>query len=96
MVEFCLNADKKHPIILFFLVWHSFYIFYTSLLQVDYDEAMFLWRVAKRDFFLWIITFIFTLFLGIEIGVLIGVSIDWYYNVLVNNMNGNVSFFMLL
>lgn len=43
---------------------------------VDYDEAMFLWRVAKRDFLLWIITFIFTLFLGIEIGVLIGVGVS--------------------
>lgn len=66
---------KKHRIVLFTLVWHSFFILYTSPLQVDYDEAMFLWRVAKRDFLLWIITFIFTLFLGIEIGVLIGVSI---------------------
>lgn len=43
-------------------------------LQVDYEEAIFLWRVDKKDFLLWTITSISTLFLGIEIGVLIGVS----------------------
>jgi len=43
-------------------------------LQVDYDEAILLWRVDKKDFFLWAITFLATLFLGIEIGVLVGVS----------------------
>ncbi|XP_042068412.1 probable sulfate transporter 4.2 [Salvia splendens] len=43
---------------------------------VDYDEATFLWRVDKRDFLLWIITFFFTLFLGIEIGVLLGVGVS--------------------
>ncbi|KAI9128214.1 hypothetical protein K1719_001207 [Acacia pycnantha] len=41
---------------------------------VDYDEAIFLWHVDKRDFLLWTITFITTLFLGIEIGVLVGVG----------------------
>ncbi|PIA38900.1 hypothetical protein AQUCO_02700236v1 [Aquilegia coerulea] len=41
---------------------------------VDYDEAIFLWRVNRKDFFLWTITFITTLFLGIEIGVLVGVG----------------------
>ncbi|XP_020252598.1 sulfate transporter 4.1, chloroplastic-like isoform X2 [Asparagus officinalis] len=41
---------------------------------VDYEEASFLWRVDKKDFLLWIITCITTLFLGIEIGVLVGVS----------------------
>ncbi|KFK25587.1 hypothetical protein AALP_AA8G134000 [Arabis alpina] len=41
---------------------------------VDYDEAIFLWRVDKRDFTLWIITSTTTLFLGIEIGVLVGVG----------------------
>ncbi|KAL0843045.1 hypothetical protein Bca101_016290 [Brassica carinata] len=42
---------------------------------VDYDEAIFLWRVDKRDFTLWTITSTTTLFFGIEIGVLVGVSI---------------------
>nr|GMD50807.1 probable sulfate transporter 4.2 [Ipomoea batatas] len=43
---------------------------------VDYDEAIFLWRVDKKDFLLWAITCITTLFLGIEIGVLVGVGVS--------------------
>lgn len=49
--------------------------FLDLLFQVDYDEAIFLWHVDKRDFLLWTITCTTTLFLGIEIGVLVGVSI---------------------
>ncbi|KAL8093336.1 hypothetical protein AgCh_035279 [Apium graveolens] len=41
---------------------------------VDYDEAIFLWRVDKKDFLLWTLTSLTTLFLGIEIGVLVGVG----------------------
>jgi len=41
---------------------------------VDYEEAIFLWRIDKKDFFLWAITFITTLVFGIEIGVLVGVT----------------------
>lgn len=41
---------------------------------VDYDEAIFLWHVDKRDFLLWTITSVTTLFLGIEIGVFVGVG----------------------
>ncbi|XP_020593458.1 sulfate transporter 4.1, chloroplastic-like isoform X1 [Phalaenopsis equestris] len=41
---------------------------------VEHKEAIFLWRVDKRDFFLWIVTCITTLVFGIEIGVLIGVA----------------------
>ncbi|XP_042398288.1 sulfate transporter 4.1, chloroplastic-like [Zingiber officinale] len=41
---------------------------------VDYEEAIFLWRVDKKDFSLWSITFIITLFFSIEIGVLVGVG----------------------
>ncbi|KAG8645121.1 hypothetical protein MANES_10G037500v8 [Manihot esculenta] len=41
---------------------------------VDYEEAFFLWRVDKKDFLLWTITSATTLFLGIEIGVLVGVG----------------------
>ncbi|EEF28722.1 sulfate transporter, putative [Ricinus communis] len=40
---------------------------------VDYDEAIFLWHVDKKDFLLWTITSTTTLFLGIEIGVLVGI-----------------------
>ncbi|CAL0318817.1 unnamed protein product [Lupinus luteus] len=43
---------------------------------VDYDEAIFLWRVDKKDFLLWTITSTTTLFLGIEIGVIIGVGVS--------------------
>ncbi|MCD7461463.1 putative sulfate transporter 4.2 [Datura stramonium] len=43
---------------------------------VDYDEAKFLWRVDKKDFLLWTITCMTTLFLGIEIGVLVGVGVS--------------------
>ncbi|KAL5800102.1 hypothetical protein ACOSQ4_032986 [Xanthoceras sorbifolium] len=43
---------------------------------VDYNEAIFLWRVDKKDFLLWTITSITTLFLGIEIGVLVGVGVS--------------------
>ncbi|KAK4790309.1 hypothetical protein SAY86_017613 [Trapa natans] len=43
---------------------------------VDYEEAIFLWRVDKKDFLLWTVTFITTLFLGIEIGVLVGVGVS--------------------
>ncbi|GJN40342.1 hypothetical protein PR202_gb29547 [Eleusine coracana subsp. coracana] len=41
---------------------------------VDYEEAIFLWGIDKKDFFLWAITFITTLTFGIEIGVLVGVG----------------------
>ncbi|XP_051186420.1 sulfate transporter 4.1, chloroplastic [Lolium perenne] len=41
---------------------------------VDYDEAIFLWGIDKKDFFLWAMTFITTLVFGIEIGVLVGVG----------------------
>lgn len=50
-------------------------LFIFVFLQVDYDEAIFLWRVDKKDFLLWTITSATTLFLGIEIGVLVGVSV---------------------
>ncbi|KAJ4807615.1 sulfate transporter 1 [Rhynchospora pubera] len=41
---------------------------------VDYEEAIFLWKVDKKDFLLWVITSVTTLFFGIEIGVLVGVG----------------------
>ncbi|XWS75040.1 hypothetical protein CRYUN_Cryun01aG0051000 [Craigia yunnanensis] len=43
---------------------------------VDYEEAIFLWHVDKKDFLLWTITSTTTLFLGIEIGVLVGVGVS--------------------
>ncbi|XP_062193851.1 sulfate transporter 4.1, chloroplastic-like isoform X2 [Phragmites australis] len=47
---------------------------FTDIPQVDYEEAIFLWGIDKKDFFLWAITFITTLIFGIEIGVLVGVG----------------------
>ncbi|GJN12915.1 hypothetical protein PR202_ga31240 [Eleusine coracana subsp. coracana] len=47
---------------------------FTDIPQVDYEEAVFLWGIDKKDFFLWAITFITTLTFGIEIGVLVGVG----------------------
>ena len=41
---------------------------------IDYEEAIFLWRVDKKDFLLWVATSITMLFLGIKIGVLVGVG----------------------
>ncbi|KAG1365751.1 putative sulfate transporter 4.1, chloroplastic [Cocos nucifera] len=46
---------------------------------VDREEALFLWHVDEKDFLLWTITCITTLFLGIEIGVLVGVSSSLAY-----------------
>ncbi|KAI4302377.1 hypothetical protein MLD38_038129 [Melastoma candidum] len=41
---------------------------------VDYEQAILLWCIDKKDFLLWTITAVTTLFLGIEIGVLVGVG----------------------
>ncbi|KAL7184720.1 hypothetical protein ACSBR2_026796 [Camellia fascicularis] len=43
---------------------------------VDYEEAIFLWHVDKKDFLLWTITSATTLFFGIEIGVVVGVGVS--------------------
>lgn len=43
---------------------------------VDYEEAIFLWHVDKKDFLLWTITSATTLFFGIEIGVIVGVGVS--------------------
>jgi SulP family sulfate permease len=40
---------------------------------IDYREAVFLWKVDRRDFWLMILTFLATLAMGIEEGILVGV-----------------------
>jgi SulP family sulfate permease len=40
---------------------------------VDFREAVFLWKVDRRDFWLLVLTFLATLALGIEEGILVGV-----------------------
>lgn len=41
---------------------------------IDWKEARYLWRVDKRDFGLMMLTFLATLALGIEMGILVGVA----------------------
>eukprot|EP00958_Prasinococcus_capsulatus_P026327 scaffold4756_cov357-Prasinococcus_capsulatus_cf.AAC.7 len=43
---------------------------------VDYDEAMFLWRISKKDWLLWMFAFLGTLFLGVELGIGIAVALS--------------------
>ena len=40
---------------------------------IDYKEAMFLWKSDRTDFYMLLITFLATLLIGIEQGILIGV-----------------------
>ena len=42
----------------------------------DYPEALYLWRVHKFDFGVWMLAFVGTLFLGVEIGLGIAVIIS--------------------
>ena len=43
---------------------------------VDYAEAVYLWRVHKFDFSVWMVAFIGTLFLGVEMGLGLSVGIS--------------------
>lgn len=43
---------------------------------VDYDEAIYLWKVHKFDFGVWSMAFLGTLFLGVELGLGIAVGIS--------------------
>ena len=43
---------------------------------VDWEEARYLWRVDRRDFGLMALTFVATLTLGIEQGILVGVIVS--------------------
>jgi sulfate transporter 4 len=43
---------------------------------VDYPEAIYLWKVHKFDLGVWVIAFVGTLFLGVEIGLAISVCIS--------------------
>jgi len=42
----------------------------------DYEEFKFLWKVSKKDCLLWVVSFLGTLFLGIELGIAIAVAIS--------------------
>jgi len=43
---------------------------------VDYKEAIHLWKVKKQDCALWVIAFLGTLFLGVQIGLLLAVGVS--------------------
>lgn len=43
---------------------------------VDFDEAIYLWKVHKFDFGVWLFAFIGTLFLGVELGLGIAVGLS--------------------
>lgn len=43
---------------------------------VDYDEAIYLWKVHKFDFGVWMFAFLGTLFLGVELGLGIAVGVS--------------------
>ena len=43
---------------------------------IDWEEALYLWRVDRRDFALMALTFVATLSLGIEQGILVGVIVS--------------------
>lgn len=43
---------------------------------LDYEEAIYLWKVHKFDFCVWQVAFIGTMFLGVEIGLAIAVSVS--------------------
>ena len=43
---------------------------------LQYEDFIELWCVAKLDWLIWMFTFCFTLFLGVEIGILVGVGVS--------------------
>jgi sulfate transporter 4 len=43
---------------------------------LDYEEAMYLWRVHKFDFGVWVTACLGTMFLGVEIGLAIAVGVS--------------------
>jgi sulfate transporter 4 len=43
---------------------------------VDYPEFIYLWRVNKLDWLVWNFAFLFTIFLGVEIGIIVSVCVS--------------------
>ena len=43
---------------------------------LDYQEAMYLWKVYKFDFWVWMVACMTTMFLGVEIGLAISVGVS--------------------
>jgi sulfate transporter 4 len=42
----------------------------------QYEDFVDLWVVSKLDWLIWVATFLFTMFLGVEIGILVGVALS--------------------
>jgi sulfate transporter 4 len=42
----------------------------------QWEEFIRLWRISKPDWLIWVCTFVCTLFLGVEIGILVGVGLS--------------------
>ena len=42
----------------------------------DYPEFFHLWKINKLDWCVWVITFLFTVFLGVEVGIGVGVGVS--------------------
>eukprot|EP00890_Picochlorum_soloecismus_P004167 jgi/Picsp_1/4751/NSC_02119-R1_sulfate transporter len=43
---------------------------------LQYEDFIMLWQVSKLDWLVWVFTFCFTLFLGVEVGILVGVGVS--------------------
>lgn len=43
---------------------------------LQYEDFLELWQVSKLDWLVWVCTFLFTLFLGVEVGILVGVGVS--------------------
>jgi sulfate transporter 4 len=43
---------------------------------LQYEDFLELWQVSKLDWLVWVFTFLFTLFLGVEVGILVGVGVS--------------------
>lgn len=43
---------------------------------LQYEDFIELWKVSKLDWLVWVFTFLFTLFLGVEVGILVGVGVS--------------------
>lgn len=43
---------------------------------IDYPEAIYLWHINKFDFLVWNVAFLFTIFLGVEVGIIVSVCVS--------------------
>ncbi|KAL4548022.1 hypothetical protein Ndes2526B_g07232 [Nannochloris sp. 'desiccata'] len=51
-------------------------VMFTLLFLTPWEDFLEFWRVAKFDWLVWIATFLCTLFLGVEVGILVGVALS--------------------